>query len=692
MPAQYGNPDGQACPDAGLLQAFHVGQLPAGALEAVGTHLLSCTACGSILEELAASPSNDPLFCSVKQCFQPWPLLEENGFARLVETAKRLPFGVTGAESATQAGTKSYQQERAVELGKIASYQLLEVIGEGGMGIVYRALQCPVGRTVALKMIRDARLASHETLARFRTEGKAIARLAHPNVVALYDFGEHDGRSYFTMELLGDTLAARLARGPLPWREAARLLADLAGAMAAVHGQQVYHRDLKPSNVLFDARGIPKITDFGLAKLADADDRHTRTDAVLGTAQYMAPEQAAGRTDATGPGLDIYALGVILYEAVTGRPPFRGSTNAQTRELVQKADPVSPRRLCPELPRDLEAVCLKCLEKAADQRYLTCSQLAEDLECVLRGEPSHWARPPSRLRRAWRHVRRHPVVATAILLLAIGLAAVYLLHPQRTLERINAELERGNRVVLLDRQGSPRWSECVYGKPQISEGADGTYSILTEGLCLLELLPEPCCDSYCIRAKVKHQMSDIPIFGEAGIYVGRKAHPGEEVPIQVFLQMTYDDLSVPVLANPFADKLPPGEANENAVTWGPRIIGGYRDRGWDSFAYKAAPTFAPGGVNLGWRELVVVVRPDGIEGWWQGRPASKIAAADIAQWIAQSASKLVQLHPADRCIGDIDPAFVSGGGLGLYVRRGAASFCEVSVTPLTSASLTRGSE
>ncbi len=267
-------------------------------------------------------------------------------------------------------------------------YELLEEIGRGGMGVVYRATQQSLGRTVALKMLLRRDLASAADLARFRSEAEAAARLDHPGIVSIFEVGECDGHPFYSMRFVeGTTLARRLAAGPLPPREAAALLAKVADAVHAAHGRGVLHRDLKPSNILIDEVGTPHVSDFGLAKRLEDDGSVTHTGAILGTPCYMSPEQAAGSRGDVGPTSDVWSLGAILYQMLTGRPPFQAATPMDTLLAVLEADPPVPRSLEPGVDRDLEMIALKSLQKPQDLRYATAADLAADLRSHLAGEP-----------------------------------------------------------------------------------------------------------------------------------------------------------------------------------------------------------------------------------------------------------------------------------------------------------------
>jgi serine/threonine protein kinase len=257
------------------------------------------------------------------------------------------------------------------------------------MGVVCKALQLSLKRPVALKMIRDGALAGPQQLARFRIEAQAAARMRHPNIVPIFEVGEHEGRPFFAMELVeGGSLDKHLDGRPQPSPQAAELVRTLALAVQHAHEQKIVHRDLKPANVLLAADGTPKITDFGLAKRLDSESTAwTQEGAVVGTASYMAPEQAAGRVHEVGPAVDVYALGAILYELLTGQPPFRADSWDETVRQVLHEEPAPPARLEPDVPRDLETVCLKCLEKEPSRRYATAAQLADDLGRFLEGKP-----------------------------------------------------------------------------------------------------------------------------------------------------------------------------------------------------------------------------------------------------------------------------------------------------------------
>jgi WD40 repeat protein len=310
---------------------------------------------------------------------------------------------------------------REVAVPRVDGYEVLGELGRGGMAVVYKARHLRLGRLVALKVLPVGAHAGPEAAARFRREAEALARLQHPNVVQVHEAGEQGDRPWLALELVeGGSLAQRLAGRPLPPTEAARLAELIARAVQAAHEAGVVHRDLKPANVLLTPAGDPKVTDFGLAR-GPGDADQTGTGAVLGTPQYMAPEQAAGHSHRAGPAADVWALGVVLYELLAGRPPFQGQSALDTLRRVERDDPLPPGRYRPGVPRDLETVCLKCLEKAPHRRYPSAAALADDLRRFQAGMPVS-ARPLSPAGRLARWARRHPAVAA----LSAAVAAVAL--------------------------------------------------------------------------------------------------------------------------------------------------------------------------------------------------------------------------------------------------------------------------
>ena len=357
-------------------------------------------------------------------------------------------------------------KSRGARTPEIPGYEISGELGRGAMGVVYRARQVRLNREVALKMILAGDHAGPDTLARFVAEAETIARLKHPNIVQIYAIGDWEGRPYVELEYVeGGSLGSRLDGTPWPPRSAARLLESLGRAAAEAHRLGVVHRDLKPANILMTSAGEPKISDFGLAKTLEDDSGLTRTESILGSPNYMAPEQADGRAKDVGPAADIYALGANLYELLTGRPPFVAPTILATLDLVKNSEPVPPRRLQPGLDRDLETICLKCLEKEPQKRYETADALADDIAAYLAGEPIKARRSPP-WERAWKWVRRRPSTAALFLVITLATLAAFAGVSWRNAEVArNAEASRRNveeleghvdRYVLLGRDAMRR--------------------------------------------------------------------------------------------------------------------------------------------------------------------------------------------------------------------------------------------
>ncbi len=304
----------------------------------------------------------------------------------------------------------------------IPGYEIIGELGRGAMGVVYKARQKGLNRLVALKMVIGGEHADSGQLARFHAEAEAAARLQHPSIIQIYEVGELDGLPYFSLEFVdGKSLADKIGNKPLPYREAAETAQLLSFAMSYAHNQGIIHRDLKPANVLISSEGVPKIADFGLAKRLEGDSSQTKSGTIMGTPSFMAPEQAWGKNREIGPPADVYGLGAILYAMLTGRPPFVGTTLLETLEMVRSKEPIAPTQLNPGVPRDLETICLKALQKEQLKRYESAEALADDLHRFLAGEPIK-ARPVSSAERLWRWCKRNPRVASlsgAVLLLTV---------------------------------------------------------------------------------------------------------------------------------------------------------------------------------------------------------------------------------------------------------------------------------
>ena len=399
------------------LAAFHLGELPPRQLEELAAHMEGCVECETAARQLDSVST---------------PLLD--AYRR-------------SAQSGQLTDSLTVPQQ-------VGEYEILEEVGRGGMGVVFRARHRRLQRVVALKMLVGGSFALPDEVIRFRTEAEAVARLQHPHIVQIYEIGEQEtemgvSRPYFTLEFVeGGSLAARVAGRPQPAGLAAGWIETLARATHYAHGQGIIHRDLKPSNVLLTTDGQPKICDFGVAKLLANSELKTQSGMLVGTAEYMAPEQATGNTP--GPAVDIYALGAILYTLLTGRPPFQGVSPLNTLEQVRLQEPVTPGRLQPLIPRDLETICLKCLEKEPAKRYATALELADDLRQFLCDEPIQ-ARRPTPWEQAARWVRRHKAftLALAAVLLSMAAATAFSTYwaMQKETERVRARNAESEAVA-----------------------------------------------------------------------------------------------------------------------------------------------------------------------------------------------------------------------------------------------------
>jgi tetratricopeptide (TPR) repeat protein len=398
-----------SCPSAATLARFVTDSLGGPAYAAIEEHIEACPECQAELERLA------------------------------VNDRKREAPSFPGRD----------------ELPSIPGFDIKSVLGRGGMGVVYRAFQPSLNREVALKVVLSGPTAGSSDRTRWLREARALARVRHPNIVSLYEAGEAGGWLYLVLEFVpGGMLKDRLDK-PCQAKEAARLLEKIAGAVALIHRAKLLHLDLKPSNILLDPNPestrepvVPRVSDFGLARRWDASESSLPTASLagpIGTPSYMAPEQVEAECERLGPAADIYGLGALLYHALTGRPPFSASSTAETLEQVRHQEPVPPRRLNPSIPRDLETICLRCLQKDLGRRYATADEMADDLRRWQAGRPI-MARPVSIAERTWRACLRRPAVAalaSALLVsLCSGFLGMFLLWKQAEGQRDRAEVER----------------------------------------------------------------------------------------------------------------------------------------------------------------------------------------------------------------------------------------------------------
>jgi hypothetical protein len=550
----------------------------------------------------------------------------------------------------------------AVPAGRsFGKYRLLEVVAWGGMGVVYKAEDTSLRRTVALKMIRSGFLASAEEVRRFRQEARAAAPLHHPHVIPIYEIGEQDGYHYFTMPLAAGNLAGRMEDLRGDPRAAVALVEKLARAVHAAHRHGVLHRDLKPANVLLDKQGEPLIADFGLAKFLDAGPGLTDPGQVLGTPSYLSPEQAAGRSDLFGPATDVWALGVILFELLTGRLPFAAADRGELLHSILTAGPARPGELRPGLDRGLESVVLKCLRKQPSQRYASAEALADDLHRWLQGEPLA-SDTTARLAARFRARRGLVLIGLGLLLAALVFAAGYLLKRDRPSgPPADVGPPPAPQLVLIGEKGPPPNLHWLRGKGNDVTEAGKPFSFKAQGLALLELLEAPPWPRYRLEAEVRHDDSSDRLHPAAGLFFAHQKYPGGPKGFLSFFQASFNE----------------GTTNGSLTLYFKPYEGGSSSlpyKGEMSQRFMLSPVWRLGQTRL-WRKVAVEVTPEGVC-LFQGdqpQPLEKLTLDALKE-------KKVQPNIDGRPI-IVEPK-LEAGGLGLVVETGQGSFRNVVVKPL----------
>jgi len=603
-----------------------------------------------------------------------------NGMSPSSFSHRATPFMLPGHEeepttSPTNADIAGSTAEPALEapLPPFGRFELLARVAQGGMGIVYRARDTGLNRIVALKVMRSGDLAGPDEILRFQREAQAGGTVFHPNIVPIFEVGQHSGQPYFTMPFVaGGSLRNHLARlGNDPTTSVA-LMIKIARGVQHAHDQGILHRDLKPSNILLGDNGEPLVADFGLAKLADSSLDLTQPGQQLGTPAYMAPEQVAGQVDRISSRTDVWALGVILYEMLTGKLPFCGGTKEEVFRAVLRDEPPALRSLVRTLDRSLETIVLKCLEKEPKVCCKSAGELADDLQQWLAGKR---IRPTGLFKTLRRTCRRHPVLSRSLVL--AGVTAIFLLALLPWVFRpdpmkVTADrLASGEAVTFIGENGRPLAYRFSTGEDsgRVSLSHDNHFSVDSWKLSLVELVQNPC-RSFFFQVTMRHDQSDYN--ARVGLYLFHQQQDGARGRLDFLYQFTFNDLKDP--ADLIKMNNPKFQGKGTHATLQPLF---HLDAPGDPEVYLPALTSSQHPLAPGkWRTLKVEVTPQKVRGFWDGQSIGEL------EW-ERIESETTRLNPAITKLGAqsfMDPR--KGSGLGLLVQRGAASFKNVVVQPL----------
>jgi hypothetical protein len=556
----------------------------------------------------------------------------------------------------------------------LPGYVLLEKIGHGGMGVVYKAWDVALKRFVAVKLLLPRFLSDDKR--RFRAEAQSQAQLVHPNILTIHQVGEHEGQMFLTLEYAeqGSISDVLKQTGPVPAKLAAGWIRQVAEGLQAAHERKVIHRDIKPGNILRGRDGNLKLADFGLAKWLDQDDSLTPTVAIVGTPGYMPPELAAGKAKEAGPAADIYSLGATLYALLSGRAPFVGDTKEAVLTKVLSEEPKAPRALRRDIPPALEAVCLKCLHKQPQCRYLSARELAEDLDRFLKGEPTR-ARPPNWREKTGRWLRRRPWVIAAALLVTFTALAVpmllFLLDPERPLRNMQKALQQGETVQLIGDDARLRWFRWngTTGGVAKADPGDGI-AFHAQELSLLELFPRPAITEFTFSAEVRHEQG---FAGEVGLFWGLQELDTSDGPMLCYYALTFNDLNA-AAPNPTA---PPGNTLFLRLRTSPKEahLGTKNMPETGPNVHQFQPSLS-GGLGVGpWRHLKVRITDKKITVHWEGKeittlPVEAFEPRFRSQWLRRWRQSNLE-----------NVSFPFRGRLGLFLHEGMATFKNVKLEP-----------
>jgi serine/threonine protein kinase len=600
----------------------------------------------------------------------------------------RSTIGPAAEESVLQEPTVPVSEGAVradIRLRSFGDYELLGLVGRGGMSVVYKARQKSLNRLVALKMIRADRLATDYDVRRFRREAETAAELDHLSAVPIYEVGQWDGEGldapiiYFSMKLIDGcdlTSWCRQAPDGVDERRIARVVATAARAVHHAHQRGILHRDLKPSNVLVDREEHAYVMDFGLATRLRREPSLTQTGALIGTPCYMPPEQAAGVKELT-PAADVYGLGAILYALLTGRPPFQGVSVFDTIQDVKTREPVPPRRHRPRVDRALEAICLKCLAKSPGERYASAAALADDLEHWLAARPTI-AKPEQWTGRVRRALRRHrskvavilTVAATALLIFA---ASGLPFGPSSKKPEANSQRESqgdGQPIELVGGKGGPRLPShwVTGGRGQLdSLSQDGSFTVESMDKALFELLPNLAHDQFHLEADIR-QLKGNGTESNVGIYFAHAQFQSQVGPAHSFSYVFFNDVMDQ------AALFPKGNLEGNALSLCRQVI-------FESIMSGPGQGMAPiryftpaclSGPKEVWRNLKIELTGEALTVWWDGTPVQRVSRDGIQKYTL----------PADARYDASQLNFEPRGGVGVYVHNASASLRNVRLTPI----------